>query len=173
MPSLTTMLSIHLVMAAPGPTNALLAAHGAQGLGFRSLLAVAAAYAIALTAYAASLPLLSETPSVLVALKLACAAWLCLLAARCWRASEVRRAGGLFVTTLLNPKGAFLTLTLAPTGGVVVLDVVGVGSATLAGALWLALGAAAGRLGVGPYASRASAAVSAGAAAFILASIPA
>ena len=86
---------------------------------------------------------------------------------------EVRQTGGLFVTTLLTPKGAFLALTLAPSAGVVVLDLVGVGCAMLAGAMWLLVGAAAGSLGAGPYASKASAVVSAGAAAVIVASVAA
>ena len=170
MPSLTLFISILLLMAAPGPTNALLASHGAQAGGFRPLLAVAAAYIMTLTAYAILLPLATDAPRLLVALKLACAAWLCFLAVRCWRASEVQRGGSIFVTTLLNPKGAFLALTLAPTSGVVVLNLVGVGSAMLASALWLLIGAAAGRLGAGPYASKASAIVSAAAAGIIAAS---
>jgi hypothetical protein len=107
-------------------------------------------------------------PGVIVALKLVCAAWLCILAVRCWRACEVFGAGGLLATTLLNPNGAFLALTLAPSLGVVVLDLVGVGCAMLAGALWLLVGTAAGRLGAGPYASKASAVISAGAAAVIV-----
>jgi threonine/homoserine/homoserine lactone efflux protein len=173
MPSPTVLLSILALMAAPGPTNALLAARGAQASGFRPLLTVAGAYALALTAYALALPWVADVPAVLVALKLACAAWLSVLAVRCWRAAEVRRAGGLFVTTLLNPKAAFLALTLAPSSGVVVLNLIGIGSATLAGALWLVVGAGAGRLGAGPYASKASAIVSAGAAAAIVASVAA
>jgi threonine/homoserine/homoserine lactone efflux protein len=80
--SLTALVSILLLMAAPGPTNALLASHGAQAGGFRPLLVVATAYALALTAYALFLPLAADAPRVRVALKLACAAWLCILAVR-------------------------------------------------------------------------------------------
>src|ERR1700712_5257408 len=69
----------------------------------------------------------------------ACAAYLCPLAVRCWRASEIPSPGGLFVTTLINPKAAFLALTFAPSSGLVILNLVGVGSALLAGALWLVL----------------------------------
>jgi threonine/homoserine/homoserine lactone efflux protein len=49
MPSLTALVSILFLMAAPGPTNALLAAQGARSQTFRPLLAVATAYALALT----------------------------------------------------------------------------------------------------------------------------
>jgi len=173
MPSLPVLISILLLMAAPGPTNALLASHGATSGGFRALVPVAAAYGVALTAYAMLLPFFSNAPQALVALKLICAAWLCVLAARCWRATQVGAGGGFFMTTLLNPKAAFLALVLPPSMGALALDLIGIGCAMAAGALWLLVGVGAGRMGAGPYAAKASALVSATAAGVIIASVAA
>jgi threonine/homoserine/homoserine lactone efflux protein len=164
------LIPVLLLIVAPGPTNALLAATAAQSGSVRGLIYVALGYSLSLTAYSLVLPQISHLPFALQTMKLLCAIWLAVLAFRCWRASEIRPGGNLFLTTLLNPKAAFIALTLQPVIGGGAMVCFGIGGALVAGVLWIEIGKIARRLGGGSHAAKASSIVSACAAALILAS---
>lgn len=106
------------LLAAPGPTNALLAMAGAQGArGMRLPLLVLAAYA------AVVIPLVLWGASWLAqmqqGLTLAASLWVGLLALKLWRAERFSLTtrvtpAQLALTTLMNPKGLVIGLVLLP-----------------------------------------------------------
>ena len=106
------------LLAAPGPTNALLAMAGAQGArGMRLPLLVLAAYA------AVVIPLALWGASWLAqmqqGLTLAASLWVGLLALKLWRAERFSLTARvtpaqLALTTLMNPKGLVIGLVLLP-----------------------------------------------------------
>lgn len=144
------------LLAAPGPTNALLAMAGAQGARGPGLpLLVLAAYA------AVVLPLavwggiwLESLPGVRTGLTLCAGIWVGLLAFRLWRTEEFSLKARVTplqigLTTLLNPKGLVIGLVLLPKAASLAL-----GFGLLAG-LVLAVSTLWLRLGVGlPQAAR-------------------
>jgi Putative threonine efflux protein len=117
--------SIVLLLAVPGPTNSLLFLSGAEQ-GFRrslKLLAGETAGYLAVVVPIATLaaPFFENTLAASFA-KLAAAAWILYLAAKLWRRRTTApgvssvTVGGLFVTTLLNPKALVIGLTIMPSG---------------------------------------------------------
>lgn len=113
------------LLAAPGPTNVLLAASGAAA-GLRASLRLVAAgalgYAIAVAVLALALgPAIAGSPVATIALKLACSAWLVWSAVQMWRegSDAIARSapvdfGRVFITTLLNPKSIVFALVILP-----------------------------------------------------------
>jgi len=173
------------LLAAPGPTNVLLASAGAT-VGRRALFllpAEAAGYvvAIGLLVLLAG-PVLAASPLFLVALKFAVAGWLFCASISLWRRGARRlRAGPLvearavFVTTLLNPKGLVVAFVLMPATAdgyeALIGRLAGLSALTaLTGALWIAGGTALARAGAAPYAARTTAAMLGGFAAFLVGS---
>lgn len=162
--SLMLVAGLIVLFAAPGPTNALLFAAGADG-GVRHGFAFAGAVA---TGYVAAVlmlgilaaPLLIAAPPLVEALRLAASVYLAAIAWRMWGRTVAETSSGkttiisptgIAVATLLNPKGLIITLTLLPpetfgsmSKAFVALALIAVLSAA-AGALWLLLGAHAGR----------------------------
>ncbi len=121
-PMLLSLATVAL-LAAPGPTNTLLAIAGAQrknAMAFGLAAVVAAAYLIAIGFYRLALaPLLLAFPPLGLALRVAVALYVAWLAIRLWRtntAMDVRPIGAreVFVTTLLNPKALIAAITLIP-----------------------------------------------------------
>lgn len=117
-----------VLLIAPGPTNALLAASGAR-LGalpsLRMLAVVLAAYAVSIGVTVTVLaPQIEASTSARLAVQLAAAIYLCWLGLRLWRsAAQARdgretpvRTGEMFIATLLNPKGLVIGLALLPRG---------------------------------------------------------
>jgi threonine/homoserine/homoserine lactone efflux protein len=117
-------LAVLLLLFTPGPTNTLLAVAGAS-FGVRSALPLVIAElggyltTISLLVYVAA-PMLAGQPTASLLVTLASTAWVLLLAARLWShpptandpgAVDLR---GVFVTTLLNPKGLIIGLALIP-----------------------------------------------------------
>ena len=151
-------LAVVALLAAPGPTNALLAIAGAGG-GWRdalpSVLAAPAAYLLAIAALTTALaPLAAHLPAVMTALRIACALYLMVVSVKLWRYSYQRNmattpvsASAIFTTTLLNPKGFVLATSVFPTGlGAFGLAPYFAGFATLCVAIslgWFSLGALA------------------------------
>ena len=117
------------LLAAPGPTNALMIASGALGglrQGVRAAMAATAGYAtsIALIGFLLG-PVIAREPAVSVAVRLGAAMFLMLSAIRIWRSGHAglaqQQAGGitpktLFLTSLLNPKGFILCFAILPEG---------------------------------------------------------
>lgn len=118
------LVAVVTILAAPGPTNALLALSGASVGIVRSMGSLAAALAAYLIAIVAShvlvAGLVEAYPSLGVALKVGVAAYLIWLAIKLWRQPLRLDAGGtvtvanVFVTTLLNPKALIFALTIIP-----------------------------------------------------------
>lgn len=115
------------LLALPGPTNALLAAAGAERGAVRAApltAIVPLAYALAISGWMPVLaPLVNAAPAMLAALQLAAAGFVLWCAARFWRAPGGDAAGGqariatprlVFVTTLLNPKGLMIAIAMLP-----------------------------------------------------------
>lgn len=122
--ALTFLATAAALLAAPGPTNALLAASGVS-VGLRRSLAlvacVVAGYALSITTLAVLVgPVLRASPPVALALRLACGLWLALNALTLWRGGAAAPGAAVvgpwrvFVTTLLNPKGAVLAFAVLP-----------------------------------------------------------
>jgi threonine/homoserine/homoserine lactone efflux protein len=119
------LLAATALLAAPGPTNTLLATAGAER-GLRASLslvgAALAAYLIAVAVYRFALGhVLSAYPLIGAGLKVAVALYVVWLAIRLWRSSTAvdRRPVGIqevFVATLLNPKAFIAALTILPSG---------------------------------------------------------
>ncbi|MBN9317722.1 MAG: LysE family transporter [Devosia sp.] len=118
-------LAAFALLAAPGPTNTLLATAGAARGGlsaWRLVLAAVTAYGVAVACYRLVLaPFIAAMPAVGTTLKIAVALYLAWLAIRLWRSttSLSRTSAGareVFVATLLNPKGFVAALTLLPSG---------------------------------------------------------
>lgn len=144
------------LLAAPGPTNALLAAAGASAGFRRGLAGVAAAvagYAIAIPLLlAVAGPVIATAPLFLAALKGAACLILARAAIGLWRshagaARGTPGAGTIFVTTLLNPKSlvfAFALLPQRPLADLVIPHLVLLAAAiALVSAGWLGAGALA------------------------------
>lgn len=111
-----------LVLGVPGPTNALLAAAGAERRrdGIAIVAAVVVGYAVSVTVLRfAGMPILTSIPELGAALRLILAAWLCWLGCCLWRRPPADRVGGVgpravLLATLLNPKGAVFAFALWP-----------------------------------------------------------
>ena len=113
------------ILAAPGPTNVLLATGGATS-GWRQALllvpAAAAGYGIAILTLGLVLgPVLAGWPLLILVLRAGAGGYLLLLAVRMWRrgatplrAGTVVTPAQLFVATLLNPKVIVLALGIVP-----------------------------------------------------------
>ncbi len=157
MVSLIFIAGVALLLATPGPTNALLATAGASG-GWRVapalLLAELASYQAAVLAAGLLLePLFGEAPAIRTLVQAAAALYLVLLAVRLWRQGRSGEAEGLIgprqiaATTLLNPKGLIIALGLMPEAAWGQTDLLLAHLAVLAvltplfGGLWLSAGA--------------------------------
>jgi threonine/homoserine/homoserine lactone efflux protein len=161
-----------VLLAAPGPTNALLASAGVTGSrGALSLLtAEAAGYVVAVAVLVLLAgPVLAQTPALVIVLKSAAAAWLLWTGLSFWRGSaqdinkgDLVRPQTVFVTTLLNPKSLVIAFGLMPPAAAgyqaLIAHLAGLMTlTTLTGCIWIAGGAALGRAGATPYAARATA----------------
>ena len=142
------------LLAAPGPTNTLLATSGAA-IGVRRSLPLLAAelsgYLLAIFLLRVLVgPLIVAVPAFGIALRIAAAIYLLHLAAKLWQHSgrqSIEASGpvtilSLFVTTLLNPKAIILTFTLLPAEAgmlawlpALILQIV------VAGSAWITVGA--------------------------------
>lgn len=164
MTPLATLLAVLALLAAPGPTNVLLAAGGAER-GWRGALGLVP---VALAGYLATVTpltlagaaLLDAAPGLRSALGLVAAAWVAWLAVGLWRLPPAGEGGAavtwrrVLVTTLLNPKALVLGLVLLPAdavaralGNLALLAL----SIAITGAGWVALGVLArGAAPVGP-----------------------
>lgn len=119
------LLAAVALLAAPGPTNTLLATAGAIGglrRSWRQIAAALAAYTASIAVYRLALgPVIAAVPTVGTMLKIAVALYVAWLAVRLWRtttgiAARPPEAREIFVATLLNPKGFVAALTLLPQG---------------------------------------------------------
>ena len=119
------LLAAAALLAAPGPTNTLLATAGAAGGlrgSWRQIGAALGAYAVSIAVYRLALgPVIAAVPTVGTALKIAVALYVAWLAVRLWRsttsiAAQPPGARDVFIATLLNPKGFVAALTLLPPG---------------------------------------------------------
>jgi threonine/homoserine/homoserine lactone efflux protein len=155
------LLAVLTVLATPGPTNTLLAS-GSAIAGIRAslplLLAELVGYLITVDLVGFLLrPLLAAEPVIGTALKIVVAVYLAYMAIRLWRRTGHAEGGpaavtwrGVFVATLLNPKGLIFALAIIPFGHPEVpFYLVAFGLSVLAvGFLWLVaghlIGAAAG-----------------------------
>jgi threonine/homoserine/homoserine lactone efflux protein len=161
-----------VLLAAPGPTNALLASAGATvGRGAVSFLAaVAAGYVIAIGSLVLLAgQVLATKPTIIVAFKFTAAAWLLWTAMSLWRGSTKSlcvngpvRAQTVFITTLLNPKSLVIAFGLMPPVAAgyetMIGHLAGITSLTiLSGCFWIAGGAVLARVGVAPYVAKATA----------------
>ncbi len=139
-----------VILMTPGPTNTLLAAYGAA-LGFRRampmVLAEAAGYAVAISAFASLAAML--TPFSLAALKLAAASWLLVSARALWRSRHAAAAIPpraflrVLATTVVNPKAMLVGVMLVPRGAwLQMLEYTGlfVTLSAMAGLVWVAGG---------------------------------
>lgn len=117
-----------LVLAAPGPTNALLATVGAladrqtgRRIG-RLVAAVVLGYAASTTLLRAAGPVVVDhLPEAAPIVRLLLAGWLLYLGCCLWRRPPAGSPAGVgprevFLATLLNPKGAVFALVLWPEG---------------------------------------------------------
>jgi threonine/homoserine/homoserine lactone efflux protein len=167
-------LTCLLLLAAPGPTNALLASAGATGTrrALSLLAAEAGGYLIAvgsLTLLAGSI--LTVAPVLVIALKSAAAAWLFWTGLSFWRTGMKHftqpglvQPRTVFITTLLNPKSLVIAFGLMPpatagTGTLIAHLAILLSLATLTGCIWIVGGTALARAGAAPYAAKATAVV--------------
>ena len=122
------LFAVTTLLAAPGPTNTLMATSGATVGLVRSLpllAAVLAGYLIAIALIRLAIgPLIAAYPSLGIGLKLAVTIYLVRMAIRLWRrplvaAGDARAVTftNVFVTTLLNPKALIVALTILPPDG--------------------------------------------------------
>ena len=121
------LLAVLTVLATPGPTNTLLAS-GSAVAGIRAslplLLAELAGYLIAVDLVGFLLrPLLAAQPVIGTALKIVVALYLAYMAIQLWRRTGQATSGqavvtwrGVFIATLLNPKGLIFALAIIPFG---------------------------------------------------------
>ncbi len=141
------------LLAAPGPTNALLSTSGAARGVWGSLPLIAAelsGYLLAILLLRVLVsPFIAVVPALGIALRIAAVLYLIYLAARLWQYGGRKAEGSapvtivsVFVTTLLNPKAIIITFTLLPAEGAMlawlpalVLQIIATGSA------WIAAGA--------------------------------
>lgn len=120
---LAFVVAVFALLAVPGPTNALLAAAGAEReSGGVSLIGVVlVGYGLAISLLIALFgPLTGTDPRAAGALRLAAAIWLLWSAAGLWRhaegpeAARTVTAGRLLVTTMLNPKTLVFAFAIFP-----------------------------------------------------------
>jgi len=160
------VLGIAVVLLAPGPTNALLAAAGLRQGVKRSLSLIAAAllgYLAAISVWGCFLLSAAHAmPWLAVVLRIASGLYIAYLAIKMWRTATVLNTTEtspvglrtLLTATLLNPKGLLFAGTLFPASAFSSLH--GYGSAIavfsalmIPGALvWISFGAALGRGGL-------------------------
>ena len=126
-PVLFTLATL-AVLAAPGPTNTLLAASGASVGARRSLKLMPAemgGYLLSITLLKVVFgPVVAQSPGMMLTLKLVASLWLALCALRLWReagsAFKTDKApisvGRVFVTTLANPKALIFAFGILPQG---------------------------------------------------------
>lgn len=142
-------LSLLVLLAAPGPTNALLAMAGAQG-GPRARLSVLvlAAYLVPVAPLALwGGALLQDLPGLRQGLTVCAAIWVGLLALRLWRMSDLALSGAISpaqiaLTTALNPKALVIGLVLVPAAPSALVGLgLFAGLVLAVSTLWLALGA--------------------------------
>lgn len=121
------LLAVLSLLAAPGPTNVLLATAGAAA-GIRSslLLLATATLAYLLAVATARLilgPVIDAFPVVGIALRVAVALYLVWIAVSLWRRNAAMTGTGtvgtreVFVTTLLNPKSLVFAFGIVPPAG--------------------------------------------------------
>lgn len=150
-------ISLFVLLAVPGPTNALLLALGAVGpkRALAAPLAALAGYLLAVLALGLVLgPVIAAQPVISTLLRLAAGAYLLISALRLWRAEGLGAGAGapplgaVFVTTLLNPKAIIIALVLMPEGwtaspalALPALAIVS-GQILIVSTLWLGLGVA-------------------------------
>jgi len=140
------------LLAAPGPTNTLLATSGAA-IGVRRSLPLLAAelsgYLLAIFLLRVLVgPLIAAVPAFGIALRIAAVIYLLHLAAKLWRHSgcqSIKASGpvtifSVFVTTLLNPKAIILAFTLLPAGMLAWLPAL-ILQIVVAGSAWIIVGA--------------------------------
>lgn len=158
-------IGVSLLLALPGPTNALLAASGA-GHGWRGALMLIAAelagYTLALTTLLSLEELAGSVRGEIGLLLRAAAAALMLVTAwRMWRgtttasgsdamAAGAPGAGNVFLLTLFNPKGLILGFAIFPPvmaeAGLAIPASLFAAIVVLTGLGWIGVGAAARRL---------------------------
>ena len=154
---LTFALAALILLAAPGPTNALLWIGGAErGLprGLWLVLAATAGYGVAISLILLVLqPVLGVVPWLGDVLALVVALYIAVLAGRLWRRPGVAQTdvgliapARVFVVTLLNPKAFVLALSILPLQSPqlhwYLLALAGI--ILVAGSAWLLLGALIG-----------------------------
>lgn len=150
-----TALALLVLLAAPGPTNTLLAIAGAErgrSAASRLIPTVLLAYLVSAVPLAlVGARLLDALPLARAAITLAAAAWVLWLAVAMWRLPQAAATGDsvtprrVAFTTLLNPKALILGLVLLPAAdGLRLAANVALLAAVVAVAalLWTALGAA-------------------------------
>lgn len=118
------ILAVLSLLAAPGPTNVLLATAGATAgvqASIKLLGAALAGYLLAVAALRLALgPVIEATPWAGIALKVAVALYLIWVAVALWRRSASLTGDGavtmraMFVTTLLNPKSLVFAFGIIP-----------------------------------------------------------
>lgn len=121
---ITSLLGVALVLATPGPTNALLASAGVTTIGRLPWGLIAAellGYGLAITALRlVGTPAIAALPALAPALRLMLALYLLFLGCCLWRhdvtvgTDAPITPGRVFVTTLLNPKAAIFAFALFP-----------------------------------------------------------
>lgn len=116
-------VAVFALLAVPGPTNALLAAAGAErgSGGVRLIGVVLVGYGLAISLLIAMFgPLSGTDPRAAAGLRLAAAIWLLWSAAGLWRhaarpeGTRTVTAGRLIVTTMLNPKTLVFAFAIFP-----------------------------------------------------------
>jgi threonine/homoserine/homoserine lactone efflux protein len=118
------LLGALILLAAPGPTNTILALAGAGSSRSPAglLAAELAGYAVAIgLSGLVLLPIIASWPPAETIIKLAVAAYLILAAVRLWRTpfdlatrGAVVGARDVFLATLLNPKGLIVAVAVLP-----------------------------------------------------------
>lgn len=158
-----TLVSFFLLvlglLAAPGPTNALVALAAAQAGVRRTLQLIPVVLAgyllVALPLAFVGTGIIAHWPLLATMVRLAAAAWVLMLAVRLWRTGAQPGATAvtvrsLFVTTILNPKGMLIGLVLLPLpSSPLYTPALAVLAASIAGAVaaWALAGHLLGRAG--------------------------
>lgn len=121
------LAALATLLAAPGPTNALLLAAGATAgrADFRLPVAAAVGYLVAVALLGLVMgPFVQQSPHLGLALRLGANIYLLALAWRLWSSPPIRAEAGrvavgprpIFLTTLFNPKGMVIAFGLLPPG---------------------------------------------------------
>ena len=160
MPFAEMVLGIVVLLLTPGPTNTLMALAGAERGVRRAATLIAAELggylAVVVPLAVAGAGLIARVPGLVPLVTAVAAAWVLWLAVHMWRQALSAPAGaatvtamGVFVTTLLNPKGLIIGLVLLPGQPLAWRIVVFAGLVAGAAAVWICLGAALARRGGG------------------------